>query len=110
MRVLLLATIAGLLISAAEGSADACQPSFQGCGPAVVVFPAYTPEGMRIGTVEAGVHRPPFLERSRITGQPLTVIYNTPTLEPGAVDPGLTLMALPYVRPARTTAVYPVGY
>ena len=109
MRVLFLATIAGLLVSVA-GAARACDPSFQGCGPAVVVFPAYTPEGLRIGSVDAVMQRRPLLESSRTTGQPLTVIYNDPTREPGAVDPGVTLMALPHVSPSRTRAVYPVGY
>ena len=110
MRVLLLATIAALLVPALGQSARACDPAFQGCGREVVVFPAYTPEGLRIGSVDATVHSAPLLESSPTTGQPLTVIYNNPTREPGAIDPGFTLMALPRVSPSRTRAVYPVGY
>ena len=83
---------------------------FQSCRRDVVVFPAYTPEGLRIGSVGAAVRREPALEISRTTGQPLSVLYNDPTREPGAVDPDLYLMALPRARPSRTRAVYPVGY
>ena len=108
MRVLHLATIAGLL--ATGHAARACVPSFESCGRGVVVFPAYTPEGLRIGTVADRIQRPPFLEISRITGRPLTILYNNPTRETGAVDPNLYLMSLPRVRPSRTRAVYPVGY
>lgn len=109
MRVLLLATIAALLVPGMGQPARACG-LFQSCGRDVAVFPAYTPEGLRIGTLEAEIRREPVLDISRITGQPLTVFYNTPTREPGAVDPEITLMALPLVRSSRTRAVYPVGY
>ena len=109
MRVLLLATIAALSVSGMGQPARACG-LFQRCGRDVVVFPAYTPAGRPIGSVEAVIRHQPILDISRTTGQPLTVIYNTPTRELGAVDPHLTLMALPRARPSRTRAVYPVGY
>lgn len=94
----------------APASAHACEPVPTGCLPTVVVFPAYTPEGERIGTVTARV-KPPFpLERSRFTGQPVTVVYNDPGSLPGSVDPGLTLVPLPRVPHFHTRAVYPRGY
>ena len=110
MRVLFLATIAGLLIPAMGQAARACDPTFESCGRGVVFFPVTTPEGLRIGTVEAVIHRRPVLEISRTTGQPQTVLYNNPSREPCSVDPDLYLMALPRARPSRTRAVYPVGY
>ncbi len=110
MRVLLLATIAGLLVPAMGQPARACNPIDQDCGRRVVVFPSYTPEGLRIGSVRAETYRGPELEISRTTGQPQTVLYNNPTREPCSVDPDLYLMALPHARSSHTRAVYPVGY
>ena len=110
MRVLLLATIAGLFVPVTGEAARACDPAFETCARDVVVYRAYTPEGRRIGSVEAIVRHGPALEVSRTTGQPLTVLYNDPSREPCAVDPDLILMALPRARASRTRAVYPVGY
>jgi hypothetical protein len=101
-------TAAALIVPAV--SARACEPVATACLPTVVVFPAYTPEGDRIGTVAARV-RPPYpLERSRFTGQPVTVAYNNPGSLPGSVDPEFTLMPLPRVPQFHTRAVYPRGY
>lgn len=80
------------------------------CLPGSVAFPAYTPEGRRVGTVVARVARPLELEPSRYTGQPRTVVFNDPGSFPGAVDPGLTLVPLPRVKRFDTQAVYPRGY
>ena len=110
MRVLVVAAIAGLFVAGMGASARACGPTLQGCGRDIVVFPAYTPEGLRIGSVGAVIRLEPRLEISRTTGRPLTVIYNNPTREPGAEDAEVTLMALPRVKLSRTRAVYPVGY
>ena len=110
IRVLLLATMAGLMVPAMAQAARACDPAFQRCNRNIVVFPAYTPEGLRIGSVADVIYRGPILEISRTTGQPLTVVYNDPTRIAGAVDPDLVLMPLPNARPSRTRAVYPVGY
>lgn len=110
MRVLLLATLAGVMVPAMAQAARACDPAFQRCDRNIVVFPAYTPEGLRIGSVADMIYRRPILEISRTTGQPVTVLYNDPTRIAGAVDPDLTLMPLPSARPSRTRAVYPVGY
>ena len=109
MRVLLIATVAGLLIPAMEQPVAACG-LFQSCGRDVVVFPATTTEGLPIGSVAARIRRQPTLDISRTTGRPLTILYNDPTREPGAVDPDVFLMPLPRARPSRTEAVYPVGY
>ncbi len=110
MRVLIVAAIAGFLVPAMGQAARACDPVVQGCGRNIVVFPAYTSEGRRIGSVADVVRRRPTLEISRTTGQPLTVMYNDPTRVSGAVDPDLILMPLPRARSSRTRAVYPVGY
>ena len=91
-------------------SARACGSASPSCGPAVVVFPAYTPEGLRIGTLEARVRPIPRPERSRFTGEPLTVMYNSPGSRPGAIDPDLVLVPLPRVARSQTQAVYPRGY
>ena len=80
------------------------------CLPAVVMFPAYTPEGLRIGTVEARVRRLPRFEVSQFTGQPMTVIFNDPARFPGAVDPYVELVRLPHVPRSKTQAAYPEGY
>ncbi|WP_237480522.1 hypothetical protein [Lichenibacterium dinghuense] len=104
---LFLAAIAGL---SAPTAARACDPVVTECLPAVVVFPAYTHEGIRVGTVEARVAQPLALERSRYTGQPRTVVFNDPGSMPGAVDPGLTLVPLPRVKRYATQAAYPAGY
>ena len=109
MRILLLATMAGLLVPA-MGQAARALDAVSNCERDVVVFPAYTPEGRRIGSVEARLRRAPALEISRTTGQPLTVLYNDPTREPGVVDPDVYLMALPQAHASRTRAVFPVGY
>lgn len=98
---------AGLL---AAPAARACEPVRAECLPRVVVFPAYTAEGRRVGTVEAPVRRIMPLERSRFTGQPLPVVYNNPGSLPGSVDPELVLVPLPRVAPFKTQAVYPRGY
>ena len=65
---------------------------------------------MRVGTVEAPVSHIMRLERSRFTGQPLSVVYNNPSSLPGSVDPELVLVPLPRVAPFKTQAVYPRGY
>lgn len=94
----------------ASPPARACDPVTTECLPAVVVFPAYTPEGVRVGTVVARV-RPPYpLELSRFTGQPRTVVFNDPGSLPGSVDPEIQLVPLPRVPRFHTQAVYPRGY
>lgn len=98
---------AGLL---AAPAAWACDPVRSECLPRIVVFPAYTAEGLRVGTVEAPVRHVMRLARSRFTGQPLPVLYNNPGSRPGAVDPELVLVPLPRVAPFKTQAVYPRGY
>lgn len=94
----------------ASTAARACDPVVTACLPAVVVFPAYTAEGLRVGTVAARVAEPPALEPSRYTGQPRTVVFNDPGSLPGAVDPELTLMRLPRVKLYDTQGAYPSGY
>ena len=95
---------------AAPTAALACDPVAVECLPPVVAFPAYTPEGFRVGTVEARVARFDPSERSRFTGQPRTVVFNDPGSLPGAVDPGLTLVPLPRVKRFDTRGAYPSGY
>jgi len=56
------------------------------------------------------VRRLPRLERSRSTGQPLTVGFNNPGSFPGAVDPYVELVPLPRVPRSSTQAAYPQGY
>lgn len=103
-----------LLVSAAlalgSPAAQACDPVVTACLPAVVAFPAYTPEGLRVGTVVARVAQPMPLERSRSTGQPRTVVFNNPGSLPGSVDPGLTLVPLPRAKRFDTRGAYPRGY
>lgn len=91
-------------------AARACDAVHARCLPRVVVFPAYTAEGLRVGTVEAPVRPIIRLERSRFTGAALPVLYNNPGLRPGSVSPELELVPLPRVRPYSTQAVYPRGY
>ena len=110
MRVLFLATVAGLLVLGMNQAAKACDPAFESCGRAVVVFPAYTLEGLRLGAIGDRIQGRPVLETSRSTGRPLTVLYNNPTSRPRSVDPQLFLMPLPRVGSSHTRAVYPVGY
>lgn len=108
-----LATLVALALAAAllgAGAAQACDAVRTECLPRIVVFPAYTAEGARVGTVEAPVRHIMRLERSRFTGQPLPVVYNNPGSLAGAVGPDLVLMPLPRVAPFRTQAVYPRGY
>ncbi len=90
--------------------ARACEPIVAECLPRVVVFPAYTAEGLRVGTVEARVRPVERLQRSRFTGRPVTVVFNNPGSRPGLVDPYLERIPLPRVRPFDTEAVYPRGY
>ena len=90
--------------------AHACEPVVAPCVGPVVVVPAYTPEGLRIGTLEARIRPVLRLERSHFTGQPLTVIYNNPGRLPGAIDPTLELMPLLPGRHLSSRAVYPTGY
>jgi len=92
-----------------DSVAEAC-PLPAACLPAVVVFPAYTPAGLRIGTVEAPVRRLPRLEVSHFTGQPMTVVFNNPGSFPGAVDPYVELVPLPRMPRSTTQAAYPEGY
>ena len=97
----------GLLAST---SAWACDPVVIECLRPVTLYPAYTPEGLRVGTVVARVRVPLQLERSRFTGQPITVVYNDPGRFRGTVDPEIELVPLPRVARSRTQAVYPRGY
>lgn len=97
----------GLLAST---SAWACDPVETECLRPVTFYPAYTAEGLRVGTVVARVRVPLRLERSRFTGQPITVVYNGPGRFPGSVDPEIELMPLPHVPRSHTQAVYPRGY
>lgn len=100
-------TVAALLAPAAARAADLASTA---CPPAVVVFPAYTPEGSRVGTIVERVGPPYRLERSRFTGQPRTVVFNDPGSLPGSVDPEFTLVPLRRVHQFHTRAVYPRGY
>lgn len=101
--------VAALGAALAAPSALAC-PAERACAPAVVVWPAYTVSGRWVGAVEAPVQRRPRLELGRITGQPLTVIYENPSRHPGAIDPYLTLVRLPHGGRSDTQGGYPVGY
>lgn len=101
------ALVAGLT---AVPAARACDPVRTECLPRIVVFPAYTPEGLRVGTVQAPVRPIVRLERSRATGAPLPVLFNNPGLLPGSVSPELELVPLPHAKPYKTQAVYPRGY
>ena len=109
MRIFTLLSALAVALPVAS-AARACDPVVAGCLPAVVVFPATTPEGLRVGTVEAPVRVPYPLEISRFTGQPRTVVFNNPGSVPGAVDPGLTLVPLPRTPRFHTQAVFPRGY
>ncbi len=102
------AALAATLLATSSGLA--CDPGFSACRPAVVVFPVVTPEGIPIGSIEARVRPSLPLERSRFTGQPLTVVDNNPGRLAGAVDPTVELVPLPRAKPSRTRAVYPKGY
>lgn len=110
MRLFTVSASALLATLSAVPGARACEVGMATCPPPGVAFPAYTPEGLRIGTVEAPAPRPLRLERSRSTGQPVTVVFNNPESMPGAVDPELTLVRLPRVGRSSTQAVYPRGY
>ena len=110
MRHTTVAASAALALILAASAARACEPASPECLPRIVVFPSYTPEGSRIGAVEAPVRPMRHLEMSRFTGQPLTVLFNNPGSAPGSVDRGLVLMPLPRVKPFKTQAVYPRGY
>ena len=110
MRIATVLPSALALALLASPAARACDPAATECPKAVAVFPAYTPEGLRVGTVTARVRPLPPLERSRFTGQPRTVIFNDPGSLPGSVDPGFTLVPLPRVPLFHTQAVYPRGY
>ena len=94
----------------ASSAAQACDPVLVECLPAVTLFPAYTSEGIRVGTVAARVRRGPRLEIDRSNGQPRTVVFNDPTSVPGAIDPYVTLVPLPRAPRFHTQAVYPRGY
>ena len=102
------ASLAAVL--SATPMARACEPVLRECLPDRVVYPAYTPEGLRLGTVSARVRQIVPLQRSRFTGQPIPVVYNNPTSLPGAVDPYVERVPLPRVRPFKTQAVFPKGY
>ncbi len=110
MRHTTVAALAALALTVAAPAVRACEPAGPGCTPRTVVFPFYTPEGERIGAVEATVRTMRHLEVSRFTGQPLTVLFNDPASVPGAVDPELMLVPLPRAKPFKTQAVYPRGY
>lgn len=100
MRTSVLCCAAFGLTLLASSSAYACDPVLTECLPAVVVFPAFTPEGVRVGAVEARVRQPIPFERSRFTGLPITVVYNDPTRLPGSVDPFVELVPLTHTRTA----------
>ena len=86
------AVVLAILFSPA---AKACDVATPGCRPAAAMVPVSTSEGFTIGSVAVRV-RPSYpLERSRFTGQPLSVIYNDPGRLPGLVDPDLELVSLP---------------
>ena len=76
----------------------------------MVVVPAYTPDGVRVGTVVVRTRPPYRLETSRFTGQPRTVVFNSPGSLPGSVDPEFALVPLRRAPPFHTQAVYPRGY
>jgi hypothetical protein len=99
-KTLAAVAVASLLTASA---ARACDPVMTECLPAVVVFPAVTPEGVRVGTVEAPVRRVIPFERSRFTGLPLTVVYNDPARWPAVVDPIVELVPLPRPRRLKIT-------
>ena len=110
MRLFTVSASAVLAMLSVAPSARACEGGVAACPGPRIAFPAYTTEGLRIGTVEAPSRRLPRLERSRSTGQPLTVVFNNPESVPGAVDPEVTLVRLPRVARSTTQAVYPRGY
>ena len=109
MRLFTVSALALLAAVSSVPGASACEVAVATCPP-VIAFPVYTTEGARIGTLEAPLRRRPRLELSRITGQPLTVVFNNPESVPGAVDPELILVQLPRVARSTTQAVYPRGY
>lgn len=110
MRAFTVAAATACSILFTASMAQACEPLTTTCPRRVVIFPAYTPWGLRIGTVEAPVRQLPRLERSRFTGQPLTVAFNNPGSYPGSVDPGFELVRLPHVPRSTTQGAYPRGY
>ena len=99
-----------LAVLSAVPVARACEAGARDCPPATVVYPAYTPEGLRIGSVSARVRPIVPLQRSRFTGHPMPVVYNNPASLPGAIDPYVELVPLPRVAPFKTQAVFPRGY
>ena len=110
MRFCAVLHAASLAALFAPSAVQACDPFVAACLPAAVVFPAYTPEGNRIGTIEARIRLPYALERSRFTGQSVPVVYNNPRSLPGSVDPEFRLVPLSQARHFQTQAVYPRGY
>ncbi len=106
MRTSVLCCAAFAITLLAGSSARACDPVLNECLPAVVVYPAFTPEGIRVGTVEARVQRFIPFERSRFTGLPITVVYNDPARVPGTIDPELTLVPLSRTKHSITRVVY----
>ncbi len=110
MRASIVAAATACSILVAASAAQACVPLPAACLPRVVVFPAYIPWGLRIGSVRAPVRQLPRLEVSRFTGLPLTVVFNNPGSLPGAIDPYIELVRLPRVPRSTTLAAYPQGY
>lgn len=105
MRPILVVSAVAALAALDGASARACDGVAGACLPPVAAYPAFTPEGLRVGTVEAAVRLPPTLETSAFTGQPITVVYNDPGRLPGCVEPGLTLVRLAPAGHARTRTV-----
>lgn len=109
MRLSIVAASLAAVLSA-TATASACETILRECLPDTVLYPAYTPEGLRLGTVTARVRHIVPLQRSRFTDQPIPVVYNSPASLPGAVDPYVERVPLPRVSPSRTQAVFPRGY
>ena len=110
MRLKTTAAAAILSLGGSFSGAMACDLSADNCLRSTVVWPLYTLNGRPLGAVEALVRRPPRLQISRDTGQPLAVIYDNPDSRPGSVEPYLHLEPLRHVGRSDTVGAYPVGY
>ena len=77
-------------VAASIGMATAAPAAACGIAPGAcpeIVIPLFTLEGVRVGTVRAGVEPSLPLAVNPYTGQPMTVSYGTPDRPPGWTGP-----------------------
>lgn len=96
MRLRIVAASIGMATAA---PATACGMASGAC-PEIVV-PLFTPEGLRVGSVRAGVEPSLPLAISPYTGQPVTVLYGTPGRPSGWTGPRSEGVPQPREVPAR---------